>query len=306
MTLNDNQEPEISGGYLLEIDGFAYLGSSYFISRKGIPVSIIYPEDITEEQKNYIVDKFNELEKEIYDNNLTRIDIKSFAKYFILEELIGNDMAFWRNYIYKNRNDESFYFGPIWDNELSLENDKKSFPTNCKTNYAFNYGISAGSMAKFVNKLLKNEEVREEIKQVLKNIIDSNILNINDLNNYIDETAVLLSNSRNLNFIKWKILDKQLNNNQKIYDSLEEEIDVIKNFIKQRIIWLQDFILDIKCEGCISCEKDVEPKQNEYNDLNFDIYDEWTDYEVSFQALYFKGLTINILNILSRVLIIFL
>ena len=61
MTPDDNQEPEISGGYLLEINGFAYLGYSYFVSRKGIPVSIRYPESITDEQRNYIIDKFYQL-----------------------------------------------------------------------------------------------------------------------------------------------------------------------------------------------------------------------------------------------------
>ena len=70
MTENDNNGTEISGGYLLEINGFAFLNSLYFNSKKGIPISIRYPNElITSQQKDYIEDKFNELEIELYNNN---------------------------------------------------------------------------------------------------------------------------------------------------------------------------------------------------------------------------------------------
>jgi len=64
---------KISGEYLIEVDGFAYLGNSYFNSRKGVPITIKYPDvgDISSDQKNYIKEKFNDLEFEIYNNNIT-------------------------------------------------------------------------------------------------------------------------------------------------------------------------------------------------------------------------------------------
>ena len=73
------------------MDGFAYLGNSYFNSRKGIPITIKYPDvnDISTDQRNYIKEKFNELELEIYNNNITNIDITSFSKLVLVEELIN-------------------------------------------------------------------------------------------------------------------------------------------------------------------------------------------------------------------------
>ena len=309
MTNYDNQEPEISGGYLLEINGFAFAFSdkTYFNSIKGIPISFREPEDITEEQRNYIIDKYYEYEIELYDNNLTRIDIHSFVKYFLLEEIIGNDMAYWSTFIYKNRNDEKFYFGPIWDNDMSLENDKRSYPTNCKTNYVFNYGIASGNMDKVIKKILKNEKVKEEIKNVFQSLIDNNIMDLNYLNEYIDNTVELIRESRKLNFMRWNILKEQLNNNPKIYNSFEEEIDVIKNFIKNRMIWLKDFILDIKCvdEGCNICEKTVDSQTSSSEDYDYS-HQRIQDDDLGFQSLYYKSLKINLFNVLSRIAFTFL
>jgi hypothetical protein len=48
----ENEEPEITGGYLLEMDALAYGEKSMFVSEHGIPVTIHSPEDdkITPEQ----------------------------------------------------------------------------------------------------------------------------------------------------------------------------------------------------------------------------------------------------------------
>jgi hypothetical protein len=304
MTPDDNQEPEISGGYLLEINGFAYLGYSYFVSRKGIPVSIRYPESITDEQRNYIIDKFYQLETEIYNNNISRIDIYSFVRYFITEEIIGNDMAYWSVYLYKKRNDETFYFGPIYDNDMSLENDKRSFPVNCKNNFAYTYGLSAGNMDKLVNRLLKNEEVKKEIKRYFQEIVNYNRLNMNYLSYTVDLNNRIVNISRTLNFMRWNILGEKLNNNPKIYNSNTEEINAILDCIEKRIIWLKDFILGIKCEGCIPCEKTIDPKLNVRDEyvINIDMKEE----EVNFQFLSYKSLSFNLFNIISRVVLVLL
>ena len=157
LSKNDGSS-KISGGYLIEVDGFAYLGNSYFNSRKGIPITIKYPDvdDISSDQKNYIKEKFSELELEIYNNNITNIDITSFVKFVLIEELIGNAEAYWSCFLYKERNDDSFYVGPIWDNEMIFDNDNRVYPINCKKDFIFNNGLSAGTMDKFINQILKN------------------------------------------------------------------------------------------------------------------------------------------------------
>ena len=246
---------DISGGYLIEADGFAYLGNLYFNSRKGIPVSIKYPDvdEITSEQKNYIRERFNELEMEIYNNNFTNIDITSFVKFFLIEELIGNAEAYWSSFLFKDKKNDKFYFGPIWDSDMTFDNDNRVYPINCKKDFIFNHGLAAGTMDKFINQIIKNAQVFNEIKQIWKEITETK-LNMNYLINFIDEKVKLMNESINLNFMKWDILDKKVSFNPKIYNSYEEEINYVKDFLKNRINWLSNYILGTSYEVKADCQ----------------------------------------------------
>ena len=275
MNKSDILEPDLTGGYLLEINGFAYLGSLYINSRKGVPIAIRSPNEedkITDEQIKYIKDKYDELEFEIYNNNnLTNIDLNSFVKYFLIEELIGNPQAYWNTYIYKNRNDNIFYFGPIWDSDMAFDNDKRVYPVNCKDKYIFNFGLSAGTIDKLINKIIQNKIVVEKIKEEWEDIY-KNKLNLDDLYNFINETTILIRESKDLNFIRWDIMDKPISFNPKVFGSYDEEINVVKNFIKNRISWLNNYILNITNKTEIVCDNS-ESLNFEENEIDYEMND---------------------------------
>jgi hypothetical protein len=296
MTREDILEPDISGGYLLEIDGFAYMGNLFISSRKGIPVSIRSPneeDEISQEQIDYIREKFDILENDIYDNNFTNIDMDSFIKYFLIQELIGNTVAFWNTYIYKDRNNDIFYFGPIWDTDMAYDNDKRVYPVNCKKHYIFNYGLSAGTMDKLVNKIISNDTVTENIKKEWEKIIN-NSLEIEYLENYIDEIVLDINESRYLNFMRWNIMDKEVYFNSKIYGSYEEEINVLKNFIKNRINWMNYHILNKTNTDIFFCEVPIPPNDLD-NGLDYDIDDKENNndsglnYQLLSNSFHFKN-----------------
>ena len=291
LSKNDGSS-KISGGYLIEVDGFAYLGNSYFNSRKGIPITIKYPDvdDISSDQKNYIKEKFSELELEIYNNNITNIDIISFAKFVLIGELIGNAEAYWSCFLYKERNDDSFYVGPIWDNEMIFDNDNRVYPINCKKDFIFNNGLSAGTMDKFINQILKNNLVINKIIEIWEEITKTK-LNMNYLSNFIDSQINLINESKTLNFIRWNISNIKVSFNPKIYSSYEEEIDYIKGFIYNRINWLNNYILGTKYEIEANCSKNEESVTR--NELIYEMDNindiEEIDYELlSFSMFIFK------------------
>ena len=78
------EEPEISGGYLLQGAGAKFDGGETFKTDKGITLAYEYPSanDILEVQKKYIQNKLNEVESQCYNDNVENIDIDSFARYF--------------------------------------------------------------------------------------------------------------------------------------------------------------------------------------------------------------------------------
>ena len=126
-------EPEITGGYLLEGQGSKQRDASLLKTNQGITLSYEYPDDITEEQKNYISNFINQVEAEVYNGNAEHIDLESFARYFLVEDFSANqDGIFNSFFIYKERGDDKVYFGPVWDFDLAFDNAQILYPTNEK------------------------------------------------------------------------------------------------------------------------------------------------------------------------------
>ena len=68
METSDTSGEALTGGYLWEIDAYAYEEKSWFNSNHNIPVTIKSPDedDITPEQSKYIRDFFNAMEADVY------------------------------------------------------------------------------------------------------------------------------------------------------------------------------------------------------------------------------------------------
>ena len=76
MSKTTTELPNLSGGYFLEMDGYAYTEISWFESTKNkIPVTIKYPKDdeINSTQRNYIVQHFSNLENALFSSVYTNL-----------------------------------------------------------------------------------------------------------------------------------------------------------------------------------------------------------------------------------------
>ena len=102
-----------------------------------------------------------------YNGILDSIDLESYSKYFLVEEFSGDpDNVFSSFYFTKERNDDKFYFGPVWDFDLGFDNDRRLIPTSEKPEFTLNYGDSAGTTREFVKTLIGNKNVIGYIKQL--------------------------------------------------------------------------------------------------------------------------------------------
>jgi hypothetical protein len=156
-----------NGGFLLEIDAEYYNGKKHFKSNKGIYAKILYPKEdsITPEQENDIIEKFNKIEKEVYEGNFDNIDLNTYSKQFLLKEFCGDLTHLYKNfYITNNPNNEKFFFGPVWEFETAFDNDKILIPTNEKPSFCFNYYSSSGTMKDLITKLIRNKDIIEYIQ----------------------------------------------------------------------------------------------------------------------------------------------
>ena len=151
MKTTDITEPNITGGYLLELgiemdegEGHQfwtdYFTDTYPYNRHGkngnnyhLPVMIKDPEDITTEQFTWIKDYINDVQGSIVRGGsswLDKVDIDSFICWMFIQECIGNYEPFHPKsaYMYKGR-EGKLVMGPLWDFDYgTFKDDYKMTP----------------------------------------------------------------------------------------------------------------------------------------------------------------------------------
>lgn len=120
--------PDISGGYLLRYDweGAYERTISGFVSDGGDAICVEEPKHCSQEEIHYIKDYYNRMEYAIQDTSSLAyknyIDVESFAKYYLLQEILLNiDGGMGSMYMYKDK-DDKIVAGPLWDMDATLDN----------------------------------------------------------------------------------------------------------------------------------------------------------------------------------------
>jgi len=249
MEMTDITVPNVTGGYVLEIDSLSSWEKNSFKTTKGIPGQIIYPEDdeITPEQATYIKNKLNQFEDEIYNGILDNIDLESYSKYFLVEEFCGDPDHVWSSfYFIKERNDDKFYFGPVWDFDLAFDNDERLYPTSLKTDFCFKLCDSAGTAKEFIQTLIENKNIIGYIKNTWDELTNT-VLTEKALFDFIEELKRKIQESSELNFIKW---DNFVPDAPAPWDidfgrkgeDFETSVEIVKGYVKDRLISLTNLI----------------------------------------------------------------
>ena len=166
------------------------------------------------------------------------LDLDSFLQHFIVGELAGNTDTYWSVYMYKDRDNDKIYTGPIWDHDLSFDNDRRIYPLNNMSDFV--YASSTSSAAHYevrnmVNRIIKEDaqararliEMWTEMRQ--KHFTEESLLH------FLDKTAALLDESQQLNFKRWRILDAVVHQNVQALGSYEAEVNAVKSYIQKRL-----------------------------------------------------------------------
>lgn len=254
MTPEDNSGWELTGGYFIEVDSYAYAEPVWFVSQAyGIPVTIKSPDDdeITPEQRGYIEDYFNKVESRL-DITSTRtgyrniFDMESFIQHMLVNELVGNTDTYWSVNMYKYREDPKIYTGPVWDMDLGFDNDNPVYPVTQNSGNGFlwetHFPSTAGGMINFARKVLKDDpQSAGQILEVWSEARGKG-LSMEWLKDKVDEYAALLDASQRLNFIRWPIMNIRVHGNPTTYGSYENECAAVKIYIDGQMPHLDKII----------------------------------------------------------------
>ena len=247
--------PELSGGYLIEVDAYASTEASHFYSKLGTPVTIKSPddEDIVNAQTRYITDYFNRMEKEVFASNFADpetgyrryLDLDSFLKHFMVGEMSGNTDTYWSVYMTKDRESDKFFTGPVWDFDIAFDNDQRTYPIATHTDYIFasKGSVASEAMRRMVNRIVKEDDgARQRLLELWSEARNTKGIDETSLLEYVDKMVELLNESQKLNFLRWNILSERVHENPQASGSYEGEVAIVKNFIRKRLPQLDGFI----------------------------------------------------------------
>lgn len=239
----------LTGGYFWEIDAYANEEVSWFNSSHWNPVTIKSPkeEDITQEQRNYLIGFFNQMEADVYGSNFRDtvngwrrlLDAETFLKHFLVGEFSGNTDTYWSVYQYKKRGEDKIYTGPVWDFDLAFNNDNRTYPIQRKTDYVYRSGGSAaGDMKNFVNRIVISDTATKNQLLALWSEARQNGLTEEYMLHLVDSLAAEIDASQQLNFTRWPMLNKWVHMNPQVAGSYRGEVNVVKTYIQDRIAWM--------------------------------------------------------------------
>lgn len=249
----DNDEPVVTGGYLIEIDASQNRESpnAIFTSERGNPVTIQEPdeEDITPQQYDYICNAFNSMEEKVYgldpSNPLTgypaALDVDAFLKHFLVGEFSGNTDTYWSVYMSKDRGvDEKFKCCTVWDFDLAFENDLRTYPINGLTDYLClcRNSSAAGDMKTFVKRIADTQKQR--ITELWSEARNHRGFTPEKILAFVDSLTQELELSQEYNFLRWPILDILVQKNFQALGSYDKEVAFMKQYIVDRFAWMDE------------------------------------------------------------------
>lgn len=234
---------DITGGYLIEADGFAAGDPVWFNTSWNVPVSVKSPDEdvVNQDQIDYIRDFINDFESRLsYDvledpqeGYRSVVDSTTLAAWILSTEFTANVDGYFSAFLYKERQDDKLYFGPLWDYDIAFNNcNRKGDVTRRLMMYD---GFGNDVVAPWVRRMYEDPWMKNLLserwgKAIRKGIVDKTLA-------YVDSMALVIDQTQALNSTKWP-LDRHVYNEITLYSTYQEGVDYMKKFIREHASYL--------------------------------------------------------------------
>lgn len=241
---------DITGGYLLEVDGFATSEPVYFRTNKNLLVTIKYPKDdeIVLDQIVYIREHVKKFETVLFSDDFkdpvkgykAYVDTTSLIKWYVALEFSGNTDGFWSTYIYKKQKDDRLYFGPLWDNDIAYNNCRRVGDVSRRL--MLNAGFGTDLTKVWVKRLWEDPWFADAVNRCWKQQVEAGIEQ--HLLQYIDQMSNQLSLSQEQNFRVWPIA-RQVYDEYRLFSTYREGVEYLKKFITDHAAYLTEVFAEM-------------------------------------------------------------
>ena len=259
----------LTGGYIMKLDRPETTdvdGKDYWISPYLAPTTYKQKEyflhadpdgeDLKPVQHNYIKNFITNFENVLNSTAYTNptkgyyplIDMNSFVDYYIINELSRNlDGYRISTFMYKDRDSKGgkLTMGPFWDYDIAF-GDANFFSAGNTSGWVVD-GMGDGdqyAMPFWWQKFRLDPVFNSHLKRRW-NEHKTTFINTTFLNNLIDSCANVLRTAQKHNFLTWNILNTYVWPNNYVGGTYENELIYLKNWLKDRITWMDGQIQPI-------------------------------------------------------------
>lgn len=281
ITTLDNQFPNITGGYILEIDrtnvpGWYSLNPGVSANNAKFYYQYNYPtfSAITTQQKDYIKSVLDSFETVMASPSFTDpntgykkfIDENSFIDYLILNEVSKNVDAYkLSSYLYKDNvlAGGKLHFGPAWDYDLAWHNSNFGNAFS-EQQWQYEHNNSSNPIPTWWKRLIEDPVFADKL-YCRYHTLRQGLLSNNALFDFVDSAVILLEESRQRNFTQFPILGAYIWPNPQVQAgaTYSTEIQDLKSWIVNRTAWL-DINLPGYCTNVNVTENNLDKILNVY------------------------------------------
>ncbi|MBD5471007.1 MAG: hypothetical protein HDR19_07825 [Lachnospiraceae bacterium] len=248
----ENEPKDISGGYLLELETSDRYGleASGFLTSRMQPVVFASPKYASYDQVSYVANRYQDFEDAMFSEDgyspytgayySDYIDMQSFARKYLLEELVKNlDASFTSQYIYKPADAVStkFFAGPAWDYD-------KSIAASGITDDGIDLHDAEGLYAALQRKdsdiwyaLYQHEDFRTLAAQIFFDELAPQMRE--EFDEMVDGYSHYIEASNVCNIVRWNTFSQYSEFDEKM-DCYADKIADIKDFIKKRVDFMEN------------------------------------------------------------------
>lgn len=257
---------EVTGGYVLKLDrpestdreGIDYWISPYRANtrlqqRQYFLFQDPEGEELHKKQFEYIKKYITDFENALFSNDYKNfsagyypyIDIQSFVDYYIMTELARNlDGYRISTFMYKDKDSKGgkLTMGPLWDYDICLGN-ANFFSAGSPIGWVIDgMGDGDGYAMPFWWQKFRMDPYFNHLLKQRWNFLKTISINTTYINQFIDARAYELREAQVRNFQKWDILNIYVWPNNYISGTYSNEIKILKNWIRDRINWMDSQI----------------------------------------------------------------
>lgn len=274
LDVDDLAGDSLTGGYILRIDWLWDLEDedyfqSEFNAQSGDPMTYqyFYPraENIQPAQRAYIKGFMDDFEAAVFSEDYTNgqgfnyseyIDVLSFVDFLLINEFSKNSDGYkLSSYLHKNRDDidQRLKAGPIWDFDQTY-----GLSTVCASHITSGWTYLQNqddcsdieSMPMWWQAMMQDSTF-QNVAYCRWNELRLGPLHQDSLFNWIDSNVATLSNPLNRNFETWDFIGESIWIEPEDFpDTYEGEIVYLKNWITERLTWLDDNMPG-NCDGSV-------------------------------------------------------